>query len=125
MPTWKFLWEELKHCEDVEILISWIDRTDPEKPQSGGHYLTLSSFCWTDADRDGMIDLEEKATIDFIDPGTGQKTYTSIWQEALDGYLKTGYNGWQPIITMAVSESIPEPVTLLLLGLGGLMIRKR
>jgi len=119
-PTWQFLFTELADCEDVEILISWSD---------GGHYVTLSSLHWTDLDMDGVIDMNEAATIDFIDPGTGAVNNASIWQSYLGGAIETGYFGttasW---ISMAVSESpIPEPatMTLLALGLGAAALLKR
>jgi hypothetical protein len=118
LPTWQFLWQELSHCEDVEILLNWSD---------GGHFLTVSSFNWIDMNEDGIIDFNENATFDYIDPCTGQKGVSNFWQNGFDGILETNYNDWAPTITMAVSESIPEPATLLLLGFGGvsLLIRKR
>ncbi|HUV05376.1 MAG TPA: PEP-CTERM sorting domain-containing protein [Armatimonadota bacterium] len=111
-PTWGFLYNELVDCEDVEILLSWSD---------GGHYLTVSSFHWTDANSDGIIDVAENASIDYIDPCTGAWGQTNIWHAAVDGgwKIETAYNTYQPYISMAVSESpVPEPCTMLVLGFG-------
>ena len=113
LPTWQFLWAELSHCEDVEILLNWDD---------GGHFLTLSSFHWSDINEDGIIDYGEGATIDYIDPATGAKGYSRIWQSG--AILETDYAPGANI-TMAVTESIPEPATLLLLTVGVCMLRKK
>jgi len=119
-PTWQFLFGELVACEDVEILISW---------SGGGHFVTLSSLHWNDIDGDGMIDFNENAMIDFIDPGTGAVNNTSIWQSYLGGSIETSYFATEASwISMAVSESpIPEPatMTLLALGLGAMLLRRR
>ncbi|MDI6828599.1 MAG: PEP-CTERM sorting domain-containing protein [Armatimonadota bacterium] len=111
-PTWDFLYNELASCQDVEILLTWED---------GGHYLTLTSFHWTDSDFDAIIDPEESATIDYIDPCTGCWGQTSIWHTfAQAGWrLDTGFNSYEPWISMAVKESpVPEPASLLVLGSG-------
>ena len=111
MPTWQFIWEELVACEDVEILMNWDD---------GGHFVTVKSFHWNDVDGDDVIDFGEGATFDYIDPATGLVGVSGIWE----GYygLETDYaTGAQ--ITMAVSESpVPEPSTILVWGLGALII---
>ena len=108
-PQWEFLYNELVDCEDVEILIDWSD---------GGHYVTLSSFHWNDADNDLIIDNAENAWIDFVDPWTGAYGTASIWQSSYGGCIETNYatGSW---ISMGVSESpIPEPATMTLLALG-------
>jgi len=115
LPTWQFIWGELSDCEDLEILLSWAD---------GGHYLTVKSFLWNDANNDGVIDFAEGATFDYIDPCNGGVGVSGIWQNYYGSILETDYTSGATI-TMAVSESIPEPATLLLLGLGGLLLRRR
>ena len=69
-PTWDFLYNELVHCEDVEILFSWSE---------GGHFVTLSSFHWDDANNNGVIDFAENATIDYVNPWTGLVGNSQIW----------------------------------------------
>jgi len=107
-PTWRFLYDELVDCEDVEILVSWYE---------GGHFLTLTSFYWDDVDEDGFIDFDEDAWIDYIDPQTGAWGLSNIWHSGT-GFIETDVTSgaW---ISMAVSESpIPEPATIALIGCG-------
>lgn len=117
LPTWQFIWQELSDYEDLEILLSWSD---------GGHFLTVSSFHWDDVDEDGIVDFEENATFDYIDPCTGAKGISNLWQNAFGGILETNYNVNGPTITMAVSESpVPEPATIVLLAIGGFVLCRR
>ncbi|MCY2951514.1 MAG: hypothetical protein NTU53_05995 [Planctomycetota bacterium] len=113
-PTWQFLWNELVSCEDVEIGLQYFGSTDV------GHMLTLASFHWRDAIKadgtdgsDGVIQRGENATIDYIDPLTGAKGISFLWQDPISGRLETNYGvagGW---IHLAVSESpIPLPPAL-------------
>jgi hypothetical protein len=115
-PTWDFLYNELVACEDVEILINYTSG------EEGGHFLTLSSFHWTDEDIDQIIDQGE-ATIDYIDPATGAWGESPIWHSG--GSLVGTYANSSFEITMAVKESIPEPMTVAILGLGALFLRKK
>jgi hypothetical protein len=116
LPTWQFIWNRLSDCADLEILLSWTD---------GGHYLTVKSFHWDDVDEDSVIDSEEAATFDYIDPWTGVPGVSKLWQNAYGSILETDYKASTiTTITMAVSE-IPEPCTILLLGLGGLLLRRK
>ncbi len=115
LPTWQFIWNELYNCEDIEILLSWSD---------GGHFLTVKSFHWGDVNGDNVIDWGENATFDYIDPCTGLPGVSKIWQSYLGSILETDYNAYGPTITMAVSESIPEPATMILLAAGLLGIRR-
>jgi hypothetical protein len=117
IPTWQFLYNELKDGEDIEILI-----TDG----NWGHYLTVTGFSWNDADGDKTVDANEGATIFYIDPA-GNATNSPISQQVLGGQLFVSYPNFNNAsLVMAVSESVPEPATLSLLALGGLaMIRRR
>lgn len=110
-PTWDFLYNELLNCQDVEILLTWGD---------GGHYLTLTSFHWSDLDWDGIIDQNENAWIDYIDPCTGAWGQTNIWHSFVGGgQWKIETNYYSSWISMAVKESpVPEPGSLLVLGSG-------
>ncbi len=122
-PTWGFIYNELKACEDVEILLSWSD---------GGHFLTLTSLHWNDADNDGIIDFGENASMDYIDPCTGAWGQSQIWTggSESDKDIETDYNTSSTTwISMAVAESpVPEPSTLIMLllaGMCGLTLRRR
>ena len=114
-PTWNFLYNQLASGEDIEILVDW---------EEGGHYLTVNGFHWNDINGDQIIDQSETATFDYIDPATGSSGVSSIWQTSAGGILKTNY-ATNSEIMMAVSESIPEPATVLLLGLGSIILTRR
>ena len=119
IPTWQFLFNELTACEDVEILIvdgDW------------GHYLTLTSFFWNDANNNGIIEQAEGASIDYIDPATGAPGISPIGHAIGGGPQLFVSYGMYPNaqVVMAVSESpIPEPATLSLLAFGGLLTLTR
>jgi len=119
-PTWNFLWNQLTSCEDVEILITWSDEGGDQ-----GHYLTVKSFNWNDANNNGVIEFAEGATIDYIDPATGAVGVSPIWQVAPNNPLDVGYGNNQTQVIMIMSESVPEPTTVSLLVLGGLMLARR
>lgn len=110
-PTWQFIYEQLLACEDVEILLNYAD---------WGHFLTLTSFHFDDLDNDGIIDVNETAWVDYIDPWTGAWGKSDI--SGGSGFLTIDYSSTEPQeawITMVVSESpVPEPSTLILLGIG-------
>ena len=116
LPTWQFLWQGLVDFEDVELLMNW---------SGGGHFVTAKSFHWNDADNDNIIDIAENATFDYINPWTGAAGASSIWQDSLGSVLKTDYTT-NTFITMIVSESpVPEPATIMLIGLGALALLRR
>jgi hypothetical protein len=128
-PTWQFLYGELVDMEDVELLFGFYDAAGN---RVGGHYVTLTSFMWTDVNMDGVVDVGEGATIGFIDAQTGLPATQGLFQNALGTALRTDYNiggnVGQTRIDVAVSESpIPEPSTVMLVGagLGCLLMRRR
>ena len=111
-PRWRFLYDALTAGKDIELGIV---------PNAAGigHAITLSSFTWTDANDDGIIQQSEGAQIDFIDPGApGALTYKNIWQTSLNGILNIDYgNGYT--IVLAISETaVPLPTA----GLAGLSL---
>ena len=76
IPTWEFIYNELSRCEDIEI---FIECTENHKFD---HYVTLTGFYWEDDDNDKIIDPDEKAWIDYIDPWTGK------WGNQKSGTIK-------------------------------------
>jgi len=111
VPQWEFLWDNLVACEDVEILICDGD---------WGHFLTLKSFDWNDADGDLVMDFDEWGQIDYIDPCTGGPGASHIFQTQRNGQLYVAYGAYEGAeLVMAVKESpVPEPATLVLLVMG-------
>ena len=117
-PNGKDLVYELNYSRDIEIELAF--------PDGRQHYLTLISIDWVDENRDGVIDGSENATFVYIDPKNGKISSARIWK-GRTGLLETDYGGdfETTYVVLMVSEGIPEPASLLLLGLGGLLIRKR
>ena len=118
IPTWDFLYDELVACEDVEILI--ID-------DAWGHFLTLTSFSWNDANNDGVIQQAEGATIDYIDPATGLPGLSPIMQQGLGTVIFVSYPNFPNArLVMAVAESpVPEPGGLAVIGVALLAAFRR
>ena len=138
-PTWQFLFNELSRGQDIELNIRYLT--------GGGHFLTLSSFNWTDTNMDGIIQQTENAILDFIDPldpgnGSAKRTYGQIFNDPLNNNrLQLTYNQFNPstgqyvgteaFISAAVAESpIPEPSTVIgilfwgTLGAGSIIKKK-
>jgi len=133
IPSWQFIYEELSACEDVEVGFSWVG-------ESSGHWITATSFHFTDNDGDQTIDASETATLDFIDPWGGVETPAVELLGTLtmgnDGFLNLTYAGGAAgggatgRIDIVVSESpVPEPLTMVsaFLAVSGLgaYLRKR
>lgn len=124
-----FLYQELVACEDVEILMIF-----GLPPDDWGHYVTMTSFDWNDADDNGIMTFAENASMGFVDPIDGLHYTTHIWDDS--GYTPYGAietEVWPNVgqrghITMAVSESpvvVPEPAYVSLLGFGVLAALRR
>jgi hypothetical protein len=113
-PQWQFLYQNLLEEEDIEICIN---------EGEWGHCLTLTGFHWNDGDGDGIID-DMGAHIDYIDPWTGAAGASSISQGALNGAILVNYSVTYPFaqLKMAMKESIPEPSTLVLIGVGAISL---
>lgn len=110
--TWRWLYEQIAHGEDVELLVS----QDLPGGGSASHYVTLTEFKWTDTDGDGKIDADEKASIGFIDPQDGKWNSYGIHEESakiLIGGFKVDETKDGPVyIWGAAKESpagVPEP----------------
>lgn len=73
----------------------------------------LRTFCFFNS---------ENATFDFIDPCTGSAGVSKLWQSYSGSILETDYCSGANI-TMAVTESIPEPATLMILA-AGILVRR-
>ncbi|MCC5830019.1 MAG: PEP-CTERM sorting domain-containing protein [Phycisphaeraceae bacterium] len=131
-PEIDFLVDQLKGCAAVEILIAWDVQSDEPK----AHYVTVVKLCWEDANGDGKLQPGEEATIEFIDPRSGQREMGEltfeVWDEEtfiLIGYEEVPGSGLlvDAYVTMIMSQNIPEPATVVFMALGGLvvLIRRR
>jgi PEP-CTERM motif len=122
-PPWQFLWNEVSHMEDVELLFGFYDQNSN---RLGGHYVTLTKFWWEDTNMDDHID-EQNAMIAIVDPADGTLKMQSV-EESGAPFLYTDYGVGLSIenteiaftrIEYAVSESpVPEPATIVLSSLG-------
>lgn len=117
-PTWRFLYDQVKAGEDVEIVV---------RGPLTFHYLTLTSITFDPATKKGSLSV--------IDPGTGKPTPRAITLAKLaNGFLLTNYQRGNAVILDAVAESprskgvaAPEPASLalLLVGCVGLFVARR
>ena len=118
-PTWQWIYNQLMATQDVEVAFAWFGGSD-------GHCVTVTSFDFTDNTGRGIIDAGDPATLDFTDPWDGQHYVGTLTMNG--GSLELSYVGgaagtgaWG-LIDAAVAESpIPEPSTLGLLAIGGLV----
>ena len=134
-PTFKFLWGELDHKEDVELGFWWEMVVDGEKKKVG-HMVTLTSLKFCDKDDDGIWDWDpadpadpgnEVAKLDFIDPNDPTAPTWDILTltgGALHFDYTHGGTDYDATIYIAYTESpVPEPLTMagLMLGVGCLV----
>lgn len=117
-PTFNFLFTELSHGEDVELLFGFYNSVDGALTRVGGHYVTLTGI--SSATNDG------NGSISFVDPAGGINQNNIATFLAADGTIRTtAYNGdvTVTILDWAVSESpVPEPASFLLFGSGLAML---
>jgi hypothetical protein len=120
-PTKDFISDALGNIADVEILLQWI-----ENGKDHGHYLTVNSFNWTDNNGNLTIDKYE-STIGYINPWVGAWGSSYLWEQGGKMYTDYATDSWiGAVVAVHGPLVIPEPATLLLLGLGGLtLLRKR
>jgi hypothetical protein len=125
--TWKWITDTLKDGVDIELLVS--DGTLD-------HFITLTGYRWTDANRNGRVDGGE-ATIHFIDPEGGTDETRAIEVDAQGRVALIGYDldETSPEVPPAqvtdglaewlVASNVPEPASWLLMAAGGLLLAAR
>ena len=114
-PEWDFIYNGLDSGSAVTILVMW---------PGGGHYLTLNGLHWNDADGNGVVEQTENATLDYMDPWTGEPGGVNFWFQG--GHLRTNYVPGGHIRGVFTVIPLPEPSTGLIASLAGLIcLRKR
>jgi hypothetical protein len=128
LPSFDFMFRELAHGEDVEIVVGRYQRPAMGPPiRLSGHVLTLTELEWHDEGPGGIGDFQfgpdDFAKMTFIDPLGGITDTAEI--RLLGDRLATGYDaggaGNLRAIDAVVSESpgaVPEPGAALLLAWG-------
>jgi hypothetical protein len=119
IPDDTFFLTELRGREDIEILLNG----DPN------HWVTVTSFSFTDTNGDNKFDDAETGTIGFIDPADGANHFHSMKLNPA-GEIIVDYRDnltFSARIVSAESESAPAPGTLILLvvGLGSMAVTRR
>lgn len=115
-PTWDFLYTGLLSSAAIEILFSF---------DSGGHFVSVCGFEWSDLNDDGIIQQNENAKLHFIDPLVGSLRQAQLWNS--EGTLYTDYSGggWISMAMSSVVVSEPGTVVVIATGLVGIAIRRR
>lgn len=128
MPSWQFLYNNLVACEDVEILMIY--------GSEEGHYVTLTSFTWSDVNGDGAIQPDE-GTIDYMDPIGNNPNQPRTAAHRIRPIQWNGVPGspimvdryedgrWWEITTAYAESPVPEPATLIVVGAGLLALVRR
>lgn len=119
IPTWQFLWDQLRQGQDVEVGFTW-------NGMSEGHWVTADSFHFNDANDNMIIDAGEVAQMDFVDPWGGIQLTGSLAMDLENHMVLTYVGGAAGVgasgtINIIVAES-PEPTSLALMGLGALVL---
>ena len=131
-PAWLFLWNQLQAGQDVEVGFTWLNNGGPSSEESSGHWVTADSFHFNDLNNNGIIDNNETAQMDFVDPWGAQQITGTLIMGGFDGqHMVLTYQGGAAgvgasgMIDAIVAESVPEPTSLALLGMGVLALCRR
>jgi len=108
IPTAQWIRDQIDKGQDVEIFVGY--------NAGGAHYLTLTGITF-----DTVLNT---GSISFIDPLGGLAGTSNI--TGLDGgagnALALDYSGGADIFSAVAESAVPEPGTVILLGLGSLLI---